>query len=183
MLSKEPASGLAPAGHIPPLPSRGMPKFQEILLLVGQLNYSWTNTESLLIYLIAGLAKVDKETAIIIFLTLNTTRARIEMVERLAKMAKTPETCRHAVLSVTDQLGRQSKLRNKYSHCIYSFDETGTRASTQLMRIVDGKDAIKYGKIEALDDSEMKRIHASIEAIQGINKSILTIVEENGFPR
>ncbi|GLS31052.1 hypothetical protein SAMN04488498_1342 [Mesorhizobium albiziae] len=66
-----------------------MTRLQDVLLVVGQLNYTWTNTESLLIYLIAGLAKVDKETAIIIFLTLNTTRARIELVERLAKMKKT----------------------------------------------------------------------------------------------
>jgi hypothetical protein len=159
-----------------------MPRFQEVLLLVGQLNYTWTNTESLLIYLIAGLAKVDKETAIIMFLTLNTTRARIELVERLAKMAKTPADCRKAVLAVTDQLTRQGKLRNKYSHCIYSFDETGTRASTQLMRIFDSKDAIKYGKVEELDLTEMKRITASIDAISNINKDIWKIVEANAFP-
>jgi len=159
-----------------------MPRFQEILLLVGQLNYTWTNTESLLIYLIAGLARVDKETAIVIFLTLNTSRARIDLVERLAKMPKTPADCRRAVLAVTEQLTRQGKLRNKYSHCIYSFDETGTRASTQLMRIFDSKDEIKYGKLEALDETEMKRISASIEKISTINKNIWKIVEENYFP-
>jgi hypothetical protein len=159
-----------------------MPKFQDVLLLVGQLNYTWTNTESLLIYLIAGLAKIDKETAVIIFLTLNTTRARIELVERLAKMAKTPETCRSAVLQVTEQLTRQGKLRNKYSHCIYSFDETGTRASTQLMRIFDSKDSIKYGKVEELDNFELKKITASIDEIRYINKKIWEIVESNSFP-
>ncbi|TIP22665.1 MAG: hypothetical protein E5X67_36325 [Mesorhizobium sp.] len=159
-----------------------MPRFQEILLLVGQLNYTWTNTESLLIYLIAGLAKVDKETAIVIFLTLNTTRARIELVERLAKMASTPVECRRQVLEIASQLTRQGKLRNKYSHCIYSFDETGTHASTQLMRIFDSKDAIKYGKIEELDDSEMKRISASIQAISAINKDIWRVVESHSFP-
>lgn len=160
-----------------------MPRFQEVLLLVGQLNYTWTNTESLLIYLIAGLAKIDKETAIIIFLTLNTTRARIELVERLAKMPKTSPTCRQAVLTVTEKLTRQAKLRNKYSHCIYSFDETGTHASTQLMRIVDGKDEVRYGKIEELDDKEVNRVLESIEAIRGINKDIWGIVESNSFPR
>ncbi|PWK71584.1 hypothetical protein [Aminobacter sp. AP02] len=159
-----------------------MPRFQDVLLTVGQLNYTWTNTESLLIYLIAGLAKVDKETAIIIFLTLNTTRARLDLVERLAKMAKTPQSCRDSVLSVADQLTHQGKLRNKYSHCIYSFDETGTRASTQLMRIFDSKDAVRYGKNEELDDNEMHRIGASIEAIRDINREIWKIVEENGFP-
>lgn len=159
-----------------------MPRFQDVLLIVGQLNYTWTNTESLLIHLIAGLAGVDKETAIIIFLTLNTTRARLDLVERLAKLGKTSPQCREAVLSVADQLTHQGKLRNKYSHCIYSFDETGTRASTQLMRIFDGKDAVRYGKHEELDDDEMQRIGASIEAIQTINRQIWKIVEDFGFP-
>lgn len=159
-----------------------MPRFQDVLLIVGQLNYTWTNTESLLIYLIAGLAKVDKETAIIIFLTLNTTRARLDLVERLAKMAKTTPECREAVLAVAQQLTHQGKLRNKYSHCIYSFDETGTRASTQLMRIFDSKDAVRYGKNEELDDSEMHRITSSIEAIRDINRQIWQIVEDNAFP-
>lgn len=159
-----------------------MPRFQDVLLIVGQLNYTWTNTESLLIHLIAGLAGVDKETAIIIFLTLNTTRARLDLVERLAKMQKTSPVCRDAVLAVAEQLTHQGKLRNKYSHCIYSFDETGTRASTQLMRIFDGKDAVRYGKHEELDDQEMQRIGASIEAIKTINRQIWKIVEDYGFP-
>lgn len=159
-----------------------MQRFQEILLLVGRLNYTWTNTESLLIYLIAGLAKVDKETAIIIFLTLNTTKARIDLVERLSKMAKTPEDCRASILAVTDQLTRQAKLRNKYSHCIYSFDETGTHASTQLMRIFDSKDSIKYGKIEEIDDRELRNITSSINIINRLNKRIWEIVEDNNFP-
>lgn len=159
-----------------------MPRFQEVLLVVGQLNYTWTNTESLLIYLIAGLARVDKETAIIIFLTLNTSRARLDLVERLAKMTTTPPDCRKAVLSVAGQLTHQGKLRNKYSHCIYSFDETGTRASTQLMRIFDSKDAVRYGKSEELDDDEMHRINASIEALRDINRQIWKIVEDHAFP-
>lgn len=160
-----------------------MPRFNEILLVVGQLNYTWTNTESLLIHLIAGLAKVNKETAVIIFLTLNTTRARIELVERLAKSRQTATPCRRDVLEATDQLSRQAKLRNKYSHCIYSFDETGTRASTQLMRIVDGKDEIRYGKQEELDDVELSRIRQSIRDMQQINTLIWKIVEKYAFPR
>ncbi len=159
-----------------------MASFQDVLLRVGQLNYTWTNTESLLIYLIAGLAKTDKETAIIIFLTLNTTRARIELVERLAKMPQTPIACRKAVLAATEQLTQQSRLRNKYSHCIYSFDETGTHATTQLMRIVDGKDTIRYGKIEELGEAEIERIGDAIEAIGKINRQIWKIVKENAYP-
>ena len=159
-----------------------MPRLQDVLLLVGQLNYTWTNTESLLIHIIAGLAKVDKETAIVIFLTLNTPRARIDLVERLAKMQKTPADCRAEVLEATRQLSEEAKLRNKFNHCIYSFDPDSGKGITQLMRIFDNKDQIKYGKIEALDDSEMRRIRASITSLVNINKEFWRISEKYGFP-
>ena len=66
------------------VPQKGL-EFDDFLLLIGRLNYTWTNTESLLIHLIAGLSALDKEIATVIFLTLNTTRARIDLVERLSK--------------------------------------------------------------------------------------------------
>ena len=159
-----------------------MPKLQEILLLVGQLNYTWTNTESLLIYLIAGLAGVDKETAIVIFLTLNTPRARIDLVERLSKMHRIPEDQRKAVLGITGELSREAKLRNKFNHCIYSFDPDSGRGITQLMRIFESKDEIKYGKIESLDEDEMTKIRASISALAAVNKRIWDVVRTYNFP-
>ncbi len=158
-------------------------RLQEILLLVGQLNYTWTNTESLLIHMIAGLARVDKETAIIIFLTLNTTRARVDLVERLAKMQATPEECRVQVLEATRRLMAEARVRNKYNHCIYSFDETGARGMTQLMRIVDGKDQVRYGKAELLDEAEIARITRSIGLLVEINRLFWQITETHGFPK
>ncbi|HVW56705.1 MAG TPA: hypothetical protein VHC00_13560 [Rhizobiaceae bacterium] len=160
-----------------------MQNFEKILLLIGRLNYTWTNTESLLIHLIAGLAKVEKETAIVIFLTLNTTRARIDLVERLAKMAKTPRQCRDDVLPLLERLNQQAKLRNKYSHCIYSFDAKGDISHTHLMRIFDGKETIKYGKVEALDNEETGRISACIQDIAAVNKEIWAVIRANGFPQ
>lgn len=158
-------------------------RLPDVLLLVGQLNYSWTNTESLLIHLIAGLARVDKETAIVIFLTLNTSKARIDLVERLAKLQRTPLDLRVAVLSATERLTRHSRLRNRYSHCIYSFDETGSHGSTQLMRIVDAKDAIHYGKIEELGPSQLRAIAKAVDEIAKTNRAIWAVVDAYDFPR
>jgi hypothetical protein len=160
-----------------------MPGFKEILLLVGQLNYTWTNTESLLIHLIAGLARVDKETAIVIFLTLNTTRARLDLVERLAKMAATPKDCRDAVLELTERMNREARLRNKYNHCIYAFDEAGEAGQTQLMRIFENRNEIRYGKTEDLDEREVGRIKTCIGNIADINRGIWQVVRNNGFPQ
>ena len=158
-------------------------RFQDILLLLGQLNYTWTNTESLLIHMIAGLAEVDKETAIVIFLTLNTTRARIDLVERLTKMQKTSMECRTEVLEATRRLAEESKLRNKYNHCIYSFDPDSGLGLTQSMRIFESKDEIKYGKVEKLDEQEITRIRESIASLAGINRMFWDITERYGFPK
>lgn len=73
-----------------------MAVMSDVLLLVGRLNYVWTNTESLMIYLIVHLMKVEKEAAIVVFLTLNTTRARMDLIERLAKLASRQELRRSA---------------------------------------------------------------------------------------
>lgn len=114
-----------------------MAAMSDILLMVGRLNYVWTNTESLMIYLIVHLLKVEKEAAIVVFLTLNTTRARMDLIERLAKLPSTPAPDRKTILSIMARLKKESKTRNKYNHCIYSFDEKGEIASTQLMRLVE----------------------------------------------
>ncbi|GGD95645.1 hypothetical protein GCM10011390_12990 [Aureimonas endophytica] len=165
-----------------PVPQR-LSRFQEVLLLVGQLNYSWTNTESLLIHLIAGLARVEKEVAIVIFLTLNTGKARIELVERLAKTRRVDPALRREVLGAMRQMTRQAKLRNKYSHCIYAFDETGSHASTQLMRIFDSETEIRYGKTEDLGPDEMQAIMTAVAEIKGVNAAIWDIVQRYDFPR
>ncbi len=173
---------LLPRRQSAPSMNKPAPRFQEILLLTGQLNYTWTNTESLLIYLIAGLAQVDKETAIVIFLTLNTTRARIDLVERLTKLRKTPAEHRREILAVTERMTQEAKLRNKYSHCIYSFDGDGASGSTQLMRIFDTKNEIRYGKIEELNGNEVKNITNCIENLISINKQIWILIKKYSYP-
>lgn len=62
---------------------------EDLLLLIGKLNYAWTNTESLLIYLMAFLMRSGKDVAIVTFLTLNTSRARLDFIERLLKLEST----------------------------------------------------------------------------------------------
>jgi hypothetical protein len=150
----------------------------DILLLVGRLNYAWTNTESMLIYLIAHLLGSSKEAAIVVFLTLNTTRARIDLIERLAKLGTTDAKTRTEVLGIMARLKQQARLRNKYNHSIYSFDEGGELASTQLMRIADFDEDVRYGKVEPIDEDEIARMRAAITAISDVNKAIWQFLGE-----
>ncbi|UYV39117.1 hypothetical protein N4R57_08990 [Rhodobacteraceae bacterium D3-12] len=140
---------------------------QDLIYRVGRLNYAWTNTESLLIHLIAGLSRVDKETAVVIFLTLNTTRARVDLVERLAKLPRAPKEQRTEILKLTTTLSKLGALRNKYNHCIYSFDPESGDVETILMRIQDRKEEIRMGKKEQVTQQESSKIDRCIAQLEG----------------
>lgn len=150
--------------------------------MVGRLNYMWTNTESLLIHLIAGLTETEKDVAVIIFLTLNTSRARIDLVERLAKMEGRPEEIRDPILDHTRRLSKLSGIRNRYNHCIYSFDPDSGNPKTILMRIADRKTDIKLGRQDMVDEDAMKEIENVVEQLSEANRDIWKMITQLGFP-
>ncbi|MDE9452203.1 hypothetical protein J3R80_17155 [Aliiroseovarius sp. Z3] len=156
--------------------------FDRFLLLLGRLNYSWTNTESLLIHLIAGLSHTDKETAVVIFLTLNTTRARIDLVERLSKLERVSQAEREAVLEITRRVKLLSGLRNKYNHCIYSFDSKSGDISTIRMRVADRKNQIKVGEMTALDGATIDDIEQSLDDLKMLNSDVWVLIQKHGYP-
>ena len=157
--------------------------FDDILLLIGRLNYSWTNTESLLLHLIAGLSGTTKDVAVVIFLTLNTTRARVDLVERLAKMPHQAPSERDAVLALTKGLMKLSGARNRFNHCIYAFDPDGGPPRSILMRIADRKDEIRMGQTIDLDAAAIDTIRQSVEALSRINQQIWAHIAQYGYPR
>ena len=156
--------------------------FDHFMTLIGRMNYSWTNTESLLIHLIAGLVRTDKETAVVLFLTLNTTRARIDLVERLAKLASTPEEQRNAILPLTRKVVQLSGLRNHYNHSLYAFDAQTGAARTIQMRIADRKSTIKVGEARPIDDNTIAEIQTALEEITALNHDFWAVIERFGYP-
>jgi hypothetical protein len=158
------------------------PGFETFLLLIGKLNYAWTNTESLLIHVIAGLSGTDKEIATVIFLTLNTTRARIDLVERLSKLEKAIPAERATILSLTARIQKQAVLRNRYNHCIYAFDPEDGAARSILMRISDRKDKLMIGQTNLLDQTAVNDIEAAISELSLINQDIWRLVADSGYP-
>jgi hypothetical protein len=156
--------------------------FDSFLLLIGKLNYSWTNTESLLIHLIAGLSEMDKEIATVVFLTLNTTRARIDLVERLSKLTRVEAEERTRILSLTGRIQRQAALRNRYNHCIYAFDSEGGNPRSILMRIADRKDKLMMGQVNDLDAAAAEAVEEAISELKSINRDIWQAVSDFNYP-
>lgn len=164
------------------IPPSNDPRFDALLLLIGKLNYTWTNTESLLIHLIAGLSRTDKETAVIIFLTLNTMRARVDLVERLAKLARIKEAERDSVLLLTHDIRKLSRLRNHYNHSIYAFDPDSGMARTILMRIADRKSDIKVGRTDNVDTAALLELEKTIEELGTLNHRFWTVIAKYNYP-
>ncbi len=162
--------------------SGNAPDFDAFLLLIGKLNYAWTNTESLLIHLIAGLSGMDKETATIVFLTLNTTRARIDLVERFSKMEKAVAAERNAVLALTGRIQKQAVLRNRYNHCIYAFDAEGGNPRSIMMRISDRKDRLILGQTNQLDQDAVYDLEQAINELMLINQDTWRLIAEFHYP-
>lgn len=156
--------------------------FDTLLLLIGRLNYAWTNTESLLIHVIAGLCRTEKESAVVIFLTLNTTRARVDLIERLAKLERTRAEERDRVLASTRRLLKFAALRNRYNHCIYSFDPESGATRTILMRIADRKDNIKVGEMTDIDDAAIADIERALGELTALNTDIWAMIREFDYP-
>jgi len=158
-------------------------EFDDFLLQVGKLNYAWTNTESLLIHFIAGLVRTDIETATVIFLTLNTSRARMDLVNRLSKLGKVPKDEQQQILALTDRIQKVGRLRNRYNHCIYAFDTNAEVSHTILMRIADRKDGIKMGQVEAINDDTTRGIAAAIDELGQINRASWAFLQAFDYPR
>ncbi|MDB4111607.1 hypothetical protein N9824_00275 [bacterium] len=158
-------------------------EFDDFLLQVGKLNYAWTNTESLLIHFIAGLVRTDIETATVIFLTLNTSRARMDLVNRLSKLGKVAKEEQRQILALTDRIQKIGRLRNRYNHCIYAFDSNAEVSHTILMRIADRKDGIKMGQVEAINDETTHGIAAAIAELGKINRASWAFLHAFDYPR
>ncbi len=152
---------------------------EELLLLIGKLNYAWTNTESLLIYLLSFIMGTSKEVAIVTFLTLNTSRARLDLIDRLLRLETVDEAIGAQLSPLVKRMKSAARIRNNYNHCIYSFDEHGDIESTQLLRIADHGNTLRYGKIQPIDEDEMKNIANTINEIIDINRIIFSFIRCN----
>ncbi len=117
-----------------------------------------------------------------IFLTLNTTRARIDLVQRLAKLPRVSNEERDTVLDVTGSFMKLAALRNKYNHCIYSFDAKSGDLSTIQMRVSDRKKQIKVGEMTPLDEVSISQIKQSLSDLAEVNRSLWDVIGKFSYP-
>ena len=142
------------------------------LALIGNLIFSWSNNESMFIYILMLLLETDFNSAAIIFVTLNTTRARLDLVRRLAKAKLGDPEAIKKIDRLIDRFNRCTRMRNEFNHCIYDVNERGEITHTNVLRIVESKKEFKLVTVKEFDEKRMKEISNTVKRLKNINRDI-----------
>ena len=143
-----------------------------ILALIGNLVFSWSNNESMFIYVLMILLDTDEATAAVVFVTLNTTRARLDLIQRLAAMKIGDPVIARTLRSLIRQFSSCTRLRNEFNHCMYVLNEHGEITHMQSMRIEEDRGGIAFGSSRELSDERIREIVDAIGRLKKLNREI-----------
>jgi hypothetical protein len=143
-----------------------------ILSLIGTLVFSWSNNESMFIYVLMLLLDTDEVSAAIVFATLNTTRARLDLVQRLAKAKVADKDLARQLDAIIRRFNECTRVRNEFNHCLYSLNDRGEITHTHSMRITESKGRMQLGSVRALDDKRIDEMKGAVEELKVLNRDI-----------
>jgi hypothetical protein len=143
-----------------------------ILAVIGNLVYSWSNNESMFIYVLMLLMKTDEASATVVFATLNTTRARLDLVERLAKIKIKDRTIEKELERLVAKFNDYTRIRNEFNHCMYTVDEHGEITHTHSIRMHSARGRLQLGVVRKLDEPRLKEMLDAIRNLTQLNRDI-----------
>ena len=92
------------------------------------------------------LLDTDDVAAAIIFSTLNTTRARTDLIRRLAMVRIADADIAQALARLLKRFDACTLIRNEFNHCVYNLNERGEITHTQVMRVQERRGALSLGE-------------------------------------
>ena len=155
----------------PPLPLR-LTGGRIVLALIGNLICSWSNNESLFIYILMILLRTEEAAAAVVFATLNTTRARLDLIQRLAKIRITDKALAKSLTALIERFSESTKVRNELNHCMFVFDRAGAITHTQSMRLMETRSSLRFGELKALDETRLQEMAQTTSEMTKINRDI-----------
>lgn len=143
-----------------------------LLALIGNLSFSWSNNESMFIYVLMLLLDTDEISAAIVFSTLNTTRARLDLIQRLALIRITQKEVRQELDALIDRFTTATRLRNEFNHAMFMLNEQGDITHTQSLRIVEQRGRFKFGETRKVDKARIDEMSAAIRDLRSLNRDL-----------
>lgn len=143
-----------------------------VLSLIGNIVFSWSNNESLFIYVLSILLETDEISAAVVFTTLNTTRARLDLIQRLARVKVRDEEVAAELDRLISRFNKASRVRNEFNHCLYTVGATGEITHTQTMKLHEVRGHLRWGDLKPMDDLRLKQISKAISDLTRLNRDI-----------
>jgi hypothetical protein len=168
-------------GQLPPMPDfkaieavapRSADHRTSILALIGNLVFSWSNNESLFIYLLMLLLRTDQTSAAIVFATLNTTRARLDLIQRLARVHVQDRLLEKDLNDIVERFNDCTRIRNEFNHCMYMVDERGEITHTHSIKIVETRKKMQLGEVRPMDEQRLREMTAATQELKRLNRDI-----------
>ncbi|WP_422002518.1 hypothetical protein [Reyranella sp.] len=147
-----------------------------LFALIGQLVVGWSNNESLLIYVLMLLLETEERSAAVVFSTLNTTRARLDLVRRLMLLKVRDPGVRNAMDSIVRRLADAGRARNEFLHAMFSVDESGQITHTQAMRLSETKGRFSFGDREPLDANRLSGLRRTLDELRALNRDLWAVL-------
>ena len=105
--------------------------------------------------------------------TLNTTRARIDLIERrLAKLKITDKAVEKKLDDIVERFSDTTRIRNEFNHCMYVLDERGEITHTNHMRVQEVKGRLQLGIVRPMDDARIRELQNAIRNMTRLNRDI-----------
>ncbi len=177
-----------------PAATQSLDRGTMVLALIGNLFVNWSNNESLLVYLIdlfmdgnrpsAEPAAFDDEpspSSVIVFSTLNTTRARIDLIKRLSRFNIADPHLQNELDRLLARFEATTRVRNEFNHAMYLVDETsGELTHTQSTRIVQQGGKLKFGAKKKIDQARIRTLKQTIQEMCDLNRDIRDLLGRLG---
>ena len=145
---------------------------QNLMTLIGQLVFSWSNNESLLIYVLMLLLKTDERSAAVVFSTLNTTRARLDLVRRLSLLHLHDPAVRAEIDRTIELFNEANRIRNEFMHAMYLVNEQGEITHTQMLRFIERKGRVSFGDRQPIDAKRRQTLVDVHDRLRQLNRQL-----------
>lgn len=146
--------------------------------LLDDLKFAWSNDESLFIYVLMLLLDTDEAAAAIVFATLNTTRARLDLVERLARIKVKDQAVRRELRDIVRKFSAITRLRNELYHATYVVDEAGEITHTQVMKLGERHGEMRFGARQPFDATREEQIVNAVKQLYQLNRRLWALLPQ-----
>jgi hypothetical protein len=143
-----------------------------VLALIGNISFSWSNNESMFIYLIMLMLDTDETAAAVVFSTLNTTRARLDLVERLAAVKISDQRVASNLKGLIERFDACNRVRNELNHSMYVLNGAGEITHTRSMRITGSRGRFRFGGMRPVDDDRLREMEGVVADLRALNRDL-----------